>query len=175
MTRVVKGINYAKCCDRPKGIPQSRPRGSTAKAQGLRYERPVGKALGPLVLEGQWFEYEDSFGPGVCQTDFLLLCRDYCCVIESKYTWVAEGHFQVECLYLPVVEEVWKRPTFGFVVCKRLTNEIKRANVEVTTDLAVAIDGAARGKRMVLHWIGVGSLALPRAYDPRMPSLKRVA
>lgn len=152
MSRVINGLVWAKPCARPRAIPASRPRG--AKAAGLRYERALAAAL-PKAKHGQWFEFEDRNGPGWCQTDLLLELPSGVLVLESKYTWVPEGHQQVEDLYLPVVAKALAKPTFGGVVAKVLTP----GPYLVARDLQTFTQACVARQRAVLHWIGVGPIA----------------
>lgn len=130
-------------------MPVGRPRG--VKAAGLRYEKELARAI-PTAVHGQWFEFQDSAGPGHCQPDLLLETAWGWAVLEAKYTWTQLGHQQVEKLYRPVVERAWKAPTFGLVVCKVLTVEVARS--AICRDLSSALFQAASGRPTVLHWIG---------------------
>lgn len=156
--RVISGLISAVDCPRPDSIPKSRPRGR--KAAGLRYERELAKAL-PKALHGQWFRFEDRIGRGHCQTDLLLETYWGWCVLEAKYTWTEAGHRQIDQLYRPVVERAMKRPTFGLVVCKVLTREVKPE--WICSNLNSAVARASAGYKTVLHWIGagLGPLQLP--------------
>lgn len=122
MRREIKGLRWARECGRPSCIPIGRPRG--AKAQGLRYERGLALTLAPAFRHGQWFEYEDGIGRGYCQVDFLRVDADRVIALEAKYTWTIEGHWQLERLYIPIVERVYARPAVGVVVCKNLSDGV---------------------------------------------------
>jgi hypothetical protein len=152
--RIVQGLYTAKRCERPSSIPVGRPRG--AKAQGLRYERALASSL-PTAIHGQWFEFRDANGPGWCQTDLLLTVDDYVVVLESKYTWTAVGHSQVELLYKPVLQMALRKQVLGIVVCKVLTNGMN--GIAVTGNLAEAIE-LSKTERVALHWLGKSELSL---------------
>lgn len=157
MTRIVHGLKWAKALEkRPACIPQGRPRG--AKAAGLRYERSLAKAL-PVAKHGQWFEFEDEHGRGYCQVDLMLQLLSGILILEAKYTWTAEGHLQLEQLYIPVVSAAWGLPTRGLVVCKKLVPEM--SGVAVAGDLDTALKYIACGQRCALHWLGGVRVAAP--------------
>ena len=152
MHRVVKGLLEAHPCLKPRGIPQNRPRG--AKAMGLRFERAVAKAL-PDAAHGQWFDFQDSNGPGYCQPDLFFVFPDCVVVLECKYTWVPAAQGQIFDLYAPVLGKVFGRPVGGIVVCKNLTG---------ATPLDLVVDDYFQAIRdahafpsppyPVLHWLG---------------------
>jgi len=153
MSRRIEGLLWARPAQRPAGMPFGRPRG--AKAQGLRYERLLAQAL-PSAKHGQWFEFEDANGRGVCQTDLLLGRNGRCVVLECKYTWTPDGHQQLERLYLPVVQMALQRPVVGVVAAKKLVMGLP---VQVASDLDEAMRIAMEGRRVVWHWTGVPVMA----------------
>lgn len=168
--RTVKGLIWAKPLEkRPAKLPKARAKRG-AKAAGLRYERALAEAL-PLAKHGQWFEFEDLSGLGWCQTDLLLQTPFGIAVLEAKYTWVEEGHRQVEGLYLPILERCYpSQPVFGLVVCKVLTLATPRQMI--CRELSSALYRAASGLSTIFHWPGaaLGPLALPVAPSPLAPA-----
>lgn len=158
MTREIEGLLWSRACPRPAGIPIGRPRG--AKAAGLRYERALARALPAPRVHGQWFEFEDARGRGVCQTDLLLSVSrgGTIVVLEVKYSWTAEGHQQLEKLYLPIVQKATGRQVIGIVVTRRLTESMPR-DLVVCSTLAQAIAAASAGRRAVWHWLGTVEMA----------------
>ncbi len=149
--RVIRGLRWARACQRPAGLPVGRPRG--AKALGVRYERSLAKRLTELN-HGQWFEFEDQNGPGVCQTDFILTSLnhpDCVFVLECKYSWVIQGHLQIEQLYRPVLEKALALPVHGIVVCKNLKPGI--GDIRVASGIGEA-QALAKHGRVVWHWLG---------------------
>jgi len=152
---VISGLVWARPGEGP-GFAPTRARG--AKAKGLGYERSLGAALGPKVLHGQWFQFQDRSGLGWAQPDFLLewaAVQREMVILEAKYTWVAEGHSQGELLYRPLVEKVFGCPARVVVVCKVLTEATPKNRI--FSSLEEAIEGAAL-RSTVCHWIGVGPL-----------------
>lgn len=119
---------------------------------GLRYERVLAKAL-PMAKHGQWFEFEDKYGRGFCQVDLMLEMPRGILILEAKYTWVPEGHCQIEGLYSPVVEMALGKPCKGMVVCKKLIPGMPR-ELEIVSDLESGARALASGNRVVLHWLG---------------------
>lgn len=150
-TRIISGLRFANLCSKPPHAQAtSRPRG--AKANGLRYEREIAKAL-PVARHGQWFQFIDQNGHGTCQTDLLLEFPELVVVLEAKYTWTMQGHVQVERLYRPVVERALGKPCFGLVICKALRDEVEMGDAMIVHRLMDAISWCQR-KRTVLHWLG---------------------
>lgn len=156
MTRRIVDLKWARASQRPAGLPIGRPRG--AKAAGLRYQSAVATSLGSGASEGNWFEYEDKNGRGVCQTDLLFQHPNCLVILEVKYTWTAEGHQQLEWLYGPVVSAALKQPVIGIQVCRRLTAEALAYGITVTSTLESAIANAAEGRRVVWHWLAQGQM-----------------
>lgn len=181
VTRAIDGLKYAVTCGVPGHVGVSRPRG--AKAHGVRYERQVAKAI-PDARHGQWFQFIDQNGHGTCQTDLLIEFPELVVVLEAKYTWTPEGHFQVDRLYKPVVERAFGKPCHGLVICRALRDEREMGSVLVVHRLMEAISWCQR-KRTVLHWLGGDSLlkldpstrlGVPvPAYTPTLVPVKRRA
>ena len=163
--RVITGLQWARLCDRPAGIPVTRPRG--AKGRGLSYERALARAM-PRCQHGQWYEFRDANGIGHCQTDLVQHTQFMVAVFEAKYTWVPEGHLQISQLYRPVLEMVYGRPVVGVVVCKVLMPGMPRV-VRVTATVADALAFAFGGAPCVLHWLGKGSLGPSRGNSQSRP------
>lgn len=166
--RIVKGLKWARRLDsKPPFIPNGRPRG--AKAQGLRYERKVAKAL-PEAEHGVWFEFEDQEGVSWCQTDFLLRLASGLVILESKYTWTEEAHQQLDLLYRPVVEKaLLVKDTKGIVICKTL---IPGCRALICRCLDDAILTGWPGSRTLVHWLGETPLwaqSRPRPKNPLPP------
>lgn len=155
MTRHVGGLRFARAIERPAGVPQGRPRG--AKAAGLRYERALAASM-PAAKHGVWFEFEDSRGRGLCQTDLLFPYAGVCYILEAKYTWTLAGHEQIEHLYVPVVSKALGRRVFGIVVCRRLIAGMP-TGVVICCDVYSAMREAQAGSRTVWHWLGTPALA----------------
>ena len=124
----------------PPWLKSSRPRG--AKAQGLRYERAVGKALGVGWLSGQWFTYgEGKWGQWDYINPTLMV------VVEVKYTVESTAARKLAELYLPVAECIWPGEWRGVVVAK---NMVPGGPLAAPT-IRAALQGP--GIRLV-HWLG---------------------
>lgn len=146
--RAVSGLRYAALCGTPQHAGKAATRGK--KAHGVRYEKALAKHLG-FARHGQWYQFIDRNGHGYCQTDLLIEFPELVLVLEAKYTWTPQGHFQLEQLYRPVVERAFGKPMRGLVVCKKLTDGM--GDVLVVSRLAEALAWAER-KRVALHWMG---------------------
>ena len=162
--RTVYGLRWARAATKvPFGAP--RPR-KPAKRLGIKYEKDLALALGPSWVHGAWFEFSDQNGPGYCQPDLYRVYADCVVVLEAKYTWVPEGHPQIEHLYRPILEKVYDRPCVGVVVCKNL---VLGALAKHFSTLAEAVFQSAQGP-CVLHWRG-GQIYRPLSQVSVFPSL----
>jgi len=154
--RWVHGLEWAKeLSHRPSGLAQSRPKG--VRGLGVKYEREVAKAL-PLAVHGQWWEFGDARGPGICQTDLVWKGKKWVLVLEVKLTWTKAGHEQLEGLYRPVVEKAVGMPMLGVEVCRGLGREALPRELQVAKSLAGAVELAKAGHMVALHWLGVTPL-----------------
>lgn len=142
-------IKWARLAERPPSFGVARPRG--AKAEGLRYERALAKALGPQALHGQWIEYEDSDGQHYCQPDLLVVGAQRVLILEVKLTWVPEGLQALRELYIPVCEVVWLRHAIGLVAASRLPRDLP-PSVRPHGTLDDAVEWTLKGRDSVLHW-----------------------
>jgi len=168
MKRVVRGLRWARMCERPPCIPQGRARG--AKGKGVAYERQLAAFL-PHASYGQWFEFEDSSGLGYCQVDLLLPDGDLLICLEAKYTWTMDAHRELRDLYLPVVGEVTRKEVRGVVVCKVLTPYTLHPR---STSIEDMIYHASVYEQSVWHWLGSGVRARPSRPPLRRPKVLAV-
>lgn len=143
--RRIRGLRWAAKATRPGHTPG---RASGAKAAGLRYERALAKALPTGWSHGEWFEFEDLNGWGMCQPDFFKV-GSAVVVLEAKYTWTSEASCQLMHLYRPVLEAVFGRPVYGVQVCKRLVP----GATGLVRCLASAIEAALAGGTPALQWL----------------------
>ncbi len=148
MSRIVVGqVAWAKRCAKPAAIGKSRPRG--AKAQGLRYEKLVAKAM-PFAVYGPWFEFFDGNGYGYCQPDLLIIESDRVIVLECKLSDYYAGYSQIERLYKPVLRTTFSRPVVGAVICKVLRSDAPKQLVCASLSEAL---GKSQGVPLI-HWLG---------------------
>ncbi len=73
-------------------------------------------------------------------------------VLEVKYSWVPEGHSQIDLLYRPVVERALGASVLGIVVCKNVTGLVP--GVCVANSYWKAHEIAKTGRPVVWHWLG---------------------
>lgn len=137
--RVVVGLRRVQAlASRPSYIPKSRRlRGS--KAQGLTYEKKIGKRLAavwPGVHSGQWFEFEDANGHGCCQTDHFVVLEHHILLVECKLTETWVGFSQIDLLYRPVLEKFFGLPVIGVMACRHL---VTRHNPRLITNVSEAL------------------------------------
>jgi len=147
--RRILGLKWAAPDDKGPGFGPNRSKG--AKALGRRFEASLQRSLSKDFIRGQWFRFEDSNGLGWCQPDFLLRGAHAVLVLEAKYTWCPEGHSQVEMLYKPVLELVWKLPVYGVQICKVLVPEARQW-ATICPDLGSALAAARLGRRVCIAW-----------------------
>jgi hypothetical protein len=149
----------------PDIIPRTKLRG--VKALGGRYEAAVAKQLGRDARKGVWWSYRDSNGPGLCQTDFIILGEVWAVILECKHTWTAEGMAQLRDLYIPVVGWALNKKVLGVQVCKHLVphhtgpvyNVLEDAVNAARTGDSVESSMKYRPSRLVtLHWRGIGPM-----------------
>ena len=157
MPRKVDRLLWAKPCDRPDILPKRKVDYRNARAIGVRYEKAVGQAVKDLrlgtTLRGQWFEFCDANGHGYCQTDVVVVCPEYIIAFECKLTEVEEAREQLEWLYVPVLQRVFRRPIHGIIVARHLTRNTH------TEDVCDSVEAALRAPRWpILHWIGRGPI-----------------
>lgn len=163
--RKIVGLKWARVSQSGPDLPIRRARG--ARAAGLRYERAVAAAL-PIARHGQWWEYEDLNGHGWCQTDLILTHDHSLVILEVKYSWVEQGHLQIEELYSPVVEMAMGKRPLGVQVCKNLKYGVRNIHSELSSAVA------SGSSRPVLHYLGTGPL-LSRATRPPLPLAVQLA
>lgn len=148
----------------PELIPRTLSRG--VKALGRRYEAAVAKQLGRDATRGVWWSYRDANGPGLCQTDFLVIGEVWAVVLECKHTWTAEGMEQLSELYLPVVSMALDKRVVGVQVCKHLVphfagpvyNDLESAVTSARTGEHLERGKLVRPRLVTLHWRGIGPL-----------------
>jgi hypothetical protein len=122
---------------------------------GKRYEAAVSKQLGPMAQQGIWWEYKDSNGPGLCQTDFIIEGEIWCIILECKHSWTAEGMEQLNELYLPVLEMALNKKTAGIQVCKHLSSQCFG---RIYDNLETAVAAAKSIRPVTLHWRAIGPI-----------------
>lgn len=152
MSRVVQGLYLARRVAKPEFIRTTRPHG--AKAQGLRYERLVAKAI-PQALHNPWFHFADANGKGWCSPDLLLIHQNQAVVFEVKLTDTVDAIGQLANLYFPVLQKALRLPVRGIIVVKNLTPETDRSRI--TASLAEALAQPAESIPL-LHWLGRGRI-----------------
>lgn len=153
----------------PLSLPKPR---SLAARDGLRYERKIAKQLGRYLLDGHfaalehnpWFSYRrDMAAAAYCVPDFIFLHtspggRPFLCVAEVKLTWIPDAAPKLREIYCPVATLVFRRPAFGFVICRNLTPDVMPPGTTVVHTLSEAIAAAPGDSDVILHWPEIGQL-----------------
>lgn len=97
--------------------------------RGLKYEAKVQLQLqerfGLRYIPGQWWKYFTALGdgPSYAQTDGILLdpARKLCVLFEVKYSHTTEAYWQVENLYVPLLQRFLRNTDYKIAaveVCK---------------------------------------------------------
>ena len=139
----------------PAPAPISKVKG--VKALGLRFERSLAKAL-PGSLHGQWWEFEDALGYGLCQTDLIYPFHlepspATIAVIEIKYTLVPGAHSKLSSLYMPIVRRATGCRVAGIVIVKNLDPRFRRGRI--FTSLRPATEAALETSYpSLIQWSG---------------------
>ena len=110
--REIKNLRWAELCSCP--FPPQKHEG--ARLEGLRFEKAVYKKLGGL--HNPWIQYEDEKGDGYACPDIVLPEKGL--IVECKLTYTPIADLQLSRLYLPLLQEVFKREDWRMLVaCKR--------------------------------------------------------
>lgn len=116
----------------------ARSRKSPAQKAGLAYQKRIGKfLLSPsnwVVDSGPWFAFTDSSSSRhYCQPDFLLLDQGNatCIIVEVKIRWTDAAWWQLERLYVPVLQRVYPHLSLLRVCVCRSYDPAIRAPEEV--------------------------------------------
>lgn len=151
LPRQIAGLQWARpLAAKPTFRPEPRP--SPAKRAGLAYERRVAATVG-FGRHGDWFEFLDSSGPGYCQPDIWGPDgKGGIVVLECKLTWTLSARLQIQGLYGPVLEHIFKCPARGVIICKNLLPTTPRGLVY--GDLREAMGRATSQNPTICHWPG---------------------
>lgn len=151
MSRQIQGLQWARTISRPQSIRSTKVRGT--RLLGLAYEARVAQALRGAI-NGQWFEFLDSNGYGVCQTDHLVVHEGTLWVLETKLTDIFQGKLQLQELYLPVVAAALGATPRGAVVVRHLIRANTLDTIVGNLHEAQAVPGVP-----VIHWLGTTPLS----------------
>lgn len=138
MSRRISGLRHAELTTNPWGKV---PRARGARAQGLRFERSLGKTL-PGAVQGQWLRFIDNAGPGHCCPDWLFVARGTLYVVECKLTDWDQAQEQLYGLYVPVLRLLWSGPVQGITAAKHLSPATRRDAIVTTWDDAMQRDNS---------------------------------
>jgi hypothetical protein len=127
LPRQIDQLSYAWLLDgRPTFIPKpTRLKGS--KAAGLSYEkkavREVKNRLSAVSWHyHQWIQFSDRQGNGYAEPELFCVLKDRVILFEMKLTGGVAGRMQLEGLYKPLLEFIFKKPVHCCIVCKWITN-----------------------------------------------------
>jgi hypothetical protein len=115
--------------ERPSWIPKPK-RQSGSKAQGLAYEKKVVREVKNRLCAGswhyhQWIQYRDHDGKeaGWCEPELYTVLSDRVILLEVKLTGGIAGRMQLEGLYRPLLEFIYKKPVYCLLVCKHINKD----------------------------------------------------
>jgi hypothetical protein len=92
-----------------------------ARARGLAYQKKVKRLLQKTfrgVESAKWIEFCDANGGGFAQPDFFLVAPDRVLLFEAKLSEVDAGYVQLEQLYKPLLQHIFKCPVVSVLVCR---------------------------------------------------------
>lgn len=92
----------------------------------MAFERKVVKAINRMELGQlnyhQWVQYHDeNLGAGFCEPEAFFIFPKKIVLFEAKLTGGPLGKLQMEWLYKPLLEFIFKRPVVCLLVCKYKT------------------------------------------------------
>jgi len=99
---------------------------SSAIANGIRYERRVGKVLEQTapknshLAHNDWFEFEDKNGVGVASPDHYVILRNCIVIFECKYTAKECAVNEIKNLYGPLLSFYHGLPYHGVHVFRNI-------------------------------------------------------
>lgn len=143
-----------------------RPRGATRA--GVKFEREVAKAFGAGAIPGQWFEFFDAAGRGFCQTDLLIHRPEATYCIECKLGNTVAGKAQFRELYKPVLECVYRKPAYGIVIARYVSDDPEPTRICMSFAEAV-IRASREGACPTLLWRERFPLEWPQAWMEALP------
>jgi hypothetical protein len=153
--RQVAGLISASRCAPCFG--KAKPSNALA-AEGLRYERKIGRELQLLVNAGKliamqpnpWFTFVDTVGYGKCSPDFLVQYGSWLVIVEVKLHWVSSAREKLNRLYHPVVTKALGVAAKNLVICRNMVPTAPRADFSFRE--------AVEGPNKLLHWPANGHL-----------------
>lgn len=151
MHRIIEGLEWAEPARNPYGKTPKTPRG--AKGAGLRFERQVASGI-TGARTGRWFVFRDANGTGYCSPDIILATAQGLIVLECKLSDTPHAFSQIERLYKPVLQMVFRRPVAGIVVAKHLRAHTDTALVVEDLRSALKFLRDRPGSVPILHWMG---------------------
>jgi len=128
--RILKGLKWAAVADRNPYPGPRRLKGSAAA--GIAFQNKVSQFLQGQIdrklLEGKlysdlWLMFEDSKGNGFAQPDHFILQPEQIVLFECKLSQNSVAWTQMDLLYKPLLEHLFKRPVLGIQVFKRMRYE----------------------------------------------------
>lgn len=103
-----------------------------SKAQGIAFQNKFGRYLAGQVdakrLQGKvyqdlWLMFEDKNGTGYAQPDIFILEEKRIVIFECKLSQNSQAWVQLDRLYKPLLEFLFKRPAIGIQVFQRMRHE----------------------------------------------------
>lgn len=68
-----------------------------------------------------WLRFTDANGTGHCEPEAFIELRDEIILFEMKLTGGHYGRLQMEGLYKPLLEFIYKKPVRCLMVCRNVT------------------------------------------------------
>lgn len=105
------------------GILRKKGKLSKAKRAGLNYER---RAQGMIrtrygnIVCNPWIEFLDDDDWKLCQPDAVVELPDRMLVLEMKLRQQMDAYAKIRNLYMPIVEDYWRKPVSGLQVTRSI-------------------------------------------------------
>lgn len=134
-------------------MPLPKKYNSTQKA-GIRYEKKAVKYLKAKWSHAelryhQWIKFADRNGVGWAEPELFIVLKDRVILFEMKLTGGPAGRMQMERLYKPLLEHIFKRPVHCLLVCRNVTEHTPGPRFQTPEDFIIS--GASFG---TWHWLG---------------------
>lgn len=102
------------------------------------------------LFEGQWIAFYDHNGRGYAQPDYYILYPDVILVVEVKLKQNSQAHLQLDQLYRPLLEALYKLPVRMLQIFKYPRFDPDERRVPEIKD----VFWGETGKIKEWHWLG---------------------
>lgn len=97
----------------------------------------------------EWIRFHDANGTGHAEPEAYLVLKDRIVLFEAKLTGGIAGKMQMEGLYKPLLENIYRRPVVCLMICKNVAPDTPHPRYD--SPEAFMSSGRPFG---VWHWLG---------------------